>query len=33
VTFSPVGRFDIDPAAYEQLLLRAGERLSELPDR
>jgi DNA-directed RNA polymerase specialized sigma24 family protein len=33
VTFSPVGRFDIDQAAYEQLLLRAGERLSELPDR
>jgi hypothetical protein len=33
VTFSPVGRFDISAAAYEQLLLRAGERLSELPER
>jgi len=33
VTFSPVGRFDITAAAYEQLLLRAGERLYELPDR
>jgi hypothetical protein len=33
VTFSPVGRFDIGAAAYERLLLRAGERLAELPRR
>jgi DNA-directed RNA polymerase specialized sigma24 family protein len=32
VTFSPVGRYDIDGRAYERLLLRAGQRLAELPE-
>lgn len=31
LTFSPVGRYDIDETAYERLLLRAGQRLTELP--
>jgi hypothetical protein len=30
--FSPTGRYDIDDATFEQLLLRAGQRLGELPD-
>ncbi len=30
--FSPTGRYDIDDATFEQLLLRAGQRLAELPD-
>lgn len=30
--FSPAGRYDIDDAAFEQLLLRAGQRLAELPE-
>lgn len=32
LTFSPVGSYDIDETAYERLLLRAGQRLSELPE-
>jgi len=31
VVFSPVGRYDIDQATFERLLLRAGQRLAELP--
>jgi len=30
--FSPSGRYEIDGTAFEQLLLRAGQRLAELPE-
>jgi hypothetical protein len=32
LTFSPDGTYDIDETAYERLLLRAGQRLIELPE-
>jgi hypothetical protein len=31
VTFSPADRYDITAGAFERLLVRAGQRLDELP--